>query len=84
MVSESTNLVGTEGDTLTQKQAVSPDDGEGSTKDPFLFADSLIKGGKCKAVACSVGENSSRGRHEKKLNTSVNTPLQDKLDNLSD
>jgi len=34
------------------KQPVGPDDGEESRKDPFLYADSLIVRGKCKAVVC--------------------------------
>jgi len=39
--------------------------------------------GKCKAVVCAVGEESSRGERKQKLETDVDTALQHKLKNLA-
>jgi len=36
---------------------------------PFLFADSFVIGGTCKALVCAVGEHSSRGIHDTAYNT---------------
>jgi len=45
-------------------------------KDPTLLAGSLIKRGQCRAVVCAVGEYSSRGVVDKKLDTEKDTALQ--------
>lgn len=37
--------------------------------DPFLFSDSYVTRGTCKAVVCCVGENSTRGIFDEKLET---------------
>ena len=50
--------------------------------DPCLLAGSIIKRGQCKAIVCCVGENSSRGIRENKLETDKDTALQTKLENL--
>jgi magnesium-transporting ATPase (P-type) len=50
--------------------------------DPCLLAGSIIKRGQCKAVVCCVGENSTRGVRESKLETDKDTALQTKLENL--
>lgn len=50
--------------------------------EPCLLAGSIIKRGMCKAIVCCVGESSSRGIKEPKLDTDKNTALQTKLDNL--
>jgi len=63
------------------KHAVNAVDGQ---EDPFLLANSVVAKGTCKAVVCCVGERSSRGTHEDKLDTESDTPLQTKLKNLSD
>ena len=52
-------------------------------EDPFLYAGSIITQGSCKAVVCCVGEHSSRGIIDEKLDTESDTPLQKKLRNLS-
>lgn len=51
-------------------------------KDPCLLAGSIIKRGQCRAVICCVGEASSRGIVDKKLDTDKDTALQTKLKNL--
>lgn len=53
-----------------------------SHMDPCLLAGSIIKKGQCKAIVCCVGENSTRGIQESKLDTDKDTALQTKLDNL--
>jgi len=50
--------------------------------EPCLLAGSIIKRGQCKAIVCCVGENSSRGIKEGKLDTEKDTALQTKLENL--
>ena len=50
--------------------------------DPCLLAGSIIKRGQCKAIVCCVGEHSTRGIKENKLETDKDTALQTKLDNL--
>lgn len=50
--------------------------------DPCLLAGSIIKRGQCKAIVCCVGENSTRGIKEGKLDTEKDTALQTKLENL--
>lgn len=49
---------------------------------PWLMAGSIVKRGQCKAVVCCVGENSTRGIKERKLDTDSDTELQKKLKNL--
>ena len=51
--------------------------------DPFLYAESYLKTGSCKAVVSCVGRHSTRGVEDKKLDTSTKTPLEKKLFNLS-
>lgn len=51
--------------------------------DPFLFADSYIMSGSCKAVVVCVGKNSTRGIVGEPLDTSTKTPLEKKLFTLS-
>ena len=47
---------------------------------PFLFADSYIEAGTCKAVVCCVGENSTRGSEDTKYDTrEEETELTEKL-----
>jgi Ca2+-transporting ATPase len=54
-----------------------------SIYEPFLFADSYLTGGTCKAVVCCVGENSSRGIEDTKYDiTQDSTELTRKLDNI--
>ena len=48
---------------------------KGQLVDPILLAGSIIKRGMCKAIVCCVGENSSRGIKEAKLDTEKNTAL---------
>jgi len=62
--------------------SVKNEENENIETDPFLFADSLITRGKCKAVVCRVGPSSSRGDLEEKYDTDVKTDLQTKLSNL--
>lgn len=62
--------------------SVKNEENENVESDPFLFADSLITRGKCKAVVCRVGPTSSRGPLEEKIQTDQQTPLQTKLCNL--
>ena len=50
--------------------------------DPFLFADSLVQRGTCKALVLCVGPISSRGPREEQINTDIDTNLQRKLKNL--
>lgn len=66
-----------------RKNAVSLHQDAEPKGDPFLRADSLIVQGKCKAVVCVVGDQSSRGKLEEKMDTSTDTPLQKKLSNLA-
>lgn len=51
--------------------------------DPFLIADSYIRSGFCKALVTSVGECSTRGKNDAKLDTRSDTPLQNKLQTLA-
>ena len=52
-------------------------------QDPFMFADSYIKSGTCKALVCCVGENSTRGVHDVALDVGEKqTELMDRLDNI--
>lgn len=43
-----------------------------SDRDPFLFADSYVTNGTTKAVVCCVGENSTRGIVDEKIDTREN------------
>jgi Ca2+-transporting ATPase len=52
--------------------------------DPFLFMNSFVKEGNCKALVCCVGTNSSNGSKTKKLDLNNDTPLGHKLNNLAD
>ena len=63
-----------------QKHKKTTADAEDSN--PFLYADSLITKGQCKAVVCSIGSMSSRGTVSEKLDTDIDTRLQQKLKNL--
>ena len=50
---------------------------------PFLFVDSYILSGTCKAVVCCVGENSTRGADDAKYDTrEEETELTEKLNNI--
>ena len=62
--------------------SVKNEENEHIETDPFLFADSLITRGMCKAVVCRVGPSSSRGDLEEEFDTEVTTGLQTKLHNL--
>ena len=54
-----------------------------TNEDPFLFADSFVQTGVCKALVCCVGEHSSRGILDTKFDTSdKETELTRKLDNI--
>ena len=54
-----------------------------AAQDPFLFADSYIMGGTCKAVVCCVGEESTRGIQDDLVDLSgKETELTRKLDNI--
>lgn len=50
---------------------------------PFLRADSFVLQGTVRAVVTCVGENSTRGAQAKPIELRSNTPLQQKLGNLS-
>jgi len=51
--------------------------------DPFLFADSFITHGMCKAVVCAVGQNSTRGIMDTVYDTrEKQTELKSRLDNI--
>lgn len=52
--------------------------------DPFLFYDSLINKGTCKALVVCVGENSSRDSEVNKMEVDQETELGVKLENLGD
>jgi magnesium-transporting ATPase (P-type) len=54
-----------------------------SVDDPILYAGSLISRGQCKALVCCVGKMSTRGIKAPKMPTDENTPLQNKLKNLT-
>ena len=54
-----------------------------SQRDLFLYADSYVLEGGCKAVVCCVGRASTRGVQGKQLDTSKKTALEGKLFNLS-
>lgn len=54
-----------------------------SVDDPILYAGSLIARGQCKALVCCVGKMSTRGIKAPKMPTDENTPLQNKLKNLT-
>lgn len=52
-------------------------------QNPFLFADSYVLSGTCKAVICCVGENSTRGAEDTKYDTrEEETELTEKLQNI--
>ena len=51
--------------------------------DPFLYAESYVQEGSCKAVVTCVGRHSTRGIESEKLDTETKTPLEKKLFNLS-
>lgn len=53
-----------------------------SNQDPFLYADSLVLKGTCKALVSCVGPVSTRGAKSEKINTDIDTKLQKKLKNL--
>ena len=52
-------------------------------KDIFLYADSYVMEGGCKAVVCCVGPSSTRGVLGKKYEVTEKTPLELKLFNIS-
>ena len=52
--------------------------------DPFLFYDSLIMKGTCKALVVCVGESSSRNAEVNKMEVDQDTELAVKLENLGD
>ena len=54
-----------------------------SQRDPFLYADSYVLEGACRAVVCCVGRASTRGVKGKRIDTSKKTALEGKLFNLS-
>ena len=50
---------------------------------PFLYVDSYVLNGTCKAVVCCVGENSTRGANDTKYDTGEReTELTTKLSNI--
>lgn len=51
--------------------------------DPFIFADSYIAQGACRALVTCCGANSSRGALDTPMDTSSKTPLEQKLTSLS-
>jgi Ca2+-transporting ATPase len=51
-------------------------------EDPFLYADSLFVRGTCKALVCCVGDNCVRRNSVTKYDTTTDTRLKKKLDNL--
>ena len=54
-----------------------------ATERPFLYVDSYILNGTCKAVVCCVGENSTRGADDTKYDTGEReTELTAKLSNI--
>ena len=54
-----------------------------NTASPFLFADSFVLAGTCKAVVCCVGQNSTRGIEDTVYNTrEEDTELTEKLVNI--
>lgn len=55
---------------------------KGQQNDPFLYADSLVLKGTTKALVCCVGPVSTRGIKEPKIDTDLDTRLQQKLENL--
>ena len=55
---------------------------ERSNDDLFLKAGSIITEGNGKALVCVVGETSTRGKYDKKLDLSSDTLLEKKLQNL--
>jgi len=50
--------------------------------DPFLFNNSFIREGTCKALVCQVGSNCEGGKAVQKLDLNSDTPLGHKLNNL--
>lgn len=54
-----------------------------STSYPFINAGSLIKSGSAKVLVAVVGEKSSRGTKEAKLNMNEDSPLNQKLDAIA-
>jgi magnesium-transporting ATPase (P-type) len=56
---------------------------KGEETDPFLYADSYIQVGSCRAMVAAVGRHTLRGEKDKKHDTKSKTPLELKLFNLS-
>ncbi len=65
-----------------EKQAANEDNYQ-QGPDPFILSDSLIVSGVGRAVVCAVGASSRRGVQAEKLDTTSQTPLQVKLDNMA-
>lgn len=68
---------------VEEKQQVDDEDEQSTRKinkarntDPFLYADSLVLKGTCKAIVSLVGPISSRGNKEQKIDTNFDTKLQ--------
>jgi len=54
-----------------------------ASEDCFLYTDSFVQTGVCKALVCCVGESSSRGAYDTKFDTREQvTELSKKLDNI--
>ena len=77
-VKESTTWLNSEDETMFQWNERSK-----SVHSPFLFTDSFITGGTCKAVVAAVGANTQRGIEDTKFDiTQDKTDLTNKLDNI--
>lgn len=79
IIINSTNLVVQEED---QEYKTKKDVKKDAEQSPFLYADSYILNGHVRAVVAVVGRESTRIKEEK-LDLDENTPLQDKLYNLT-
>jgi magnesium-transporting ATPase (P-type) len=67
---------GDEVDTFTSQNLY-----KNATESPFLYCDSFVLAGTCKALVCCVGENSSRGINDTQYDTADRkTDLTKKLD----
>ena len=65
------------------KKLPANDDNIDGNPDPFILAESLVVSGVGRAVVSAVGARTRRGLKPEVLDTSSNTPLQVKLENLA-
>jgi Ca2+-transporting ATPase len=86
-VIEQTNLEVTDKDGQKNQKFAAPDNEDSEVpqgqEDCFLYADTMISKGMCKAIVVSVGSKCSRGSKHDIIDLDEDTPLQTKLKNLT-